>query len=206
MLYIPEAFKEEDLGALHALMEAHGFATLISPDAQDPMITHLPLLLDRGRGELGTLIGHVARGNPHWRRLQERPAALAIFHGPHTYVSPALYAHHPSVPTWNYAVVHAHGSASLIEDPAVVESSMRRMVEQYESGRANRWHMQLPRDYADKMLGGVTGFELRITRLAGKFKLSQNRPPGDMQRVTEALEQGSPADHEVARLMRARRL
>jgi transcriptional regulator len=191
---------------LHALMEAHGFATLISPDAPDPMITHLPLLLERGRGELGTLIGHVARGNPHWKRLRDNPSALALFHGPHTYVSPGIYAHHPSVPTWNYAVVHAHGSATLIEDPAVVESSMRRMVEQYESDRANRWHMQLPREYADKMLGGVAGFELRITRLEGKFKLSQNRPPGDMQRVTEALEQGSPADREVARLMRARRL
>jgi transcriptional regulator len=206
MLYIPEAFKEDDVSALHALMDAHGFATLISPDAQDPTITHLPLLLDRGRGALGTLIGHVARGNPHWQRLRENPSALALFHGPHTYVSPALYAHHPSVPTWNYAVVHAHGSAALIEDPAAVESSMRTMVEQYESGRADRWHMQLPRQYTDKMLGGVVGFELRITRLVGKFKLSQNRPPGDMQRVTEALEQGSPADQEVARLMRPRRL
>ena len=206
MLYIPNAFREDDVGALHALMEAHGFATLISPDAQDPTITHLPLLLDRGRGELGTLIGHMARGNPHWQRLCEQPGVLAIFHGPHTYVSPSVYAHHPSVPTWNYAVVHAHATATLVEDPAAVESSMRAMVEQYESGRAARWHMQLPRDYTDKMLGGVAGFELRITGLAGKFKLSQNRPPGDMQRVAEALERGGPADREVARLMRARRL
>jgi transcriptional regulator len=202
----PEAFKEDDVGAPHALMEAHGFATLTSPDADDPPITHLPLLLDRQRGELGTLIGYVARGNPHWQRLREQPNALAVFHGPHAYVSPAVHAHHPSVPTWNYPVVHAHGSATLIEDPALVESTMRRMVEQYESGRADRWHMRLPREYLGKMLGGVTGFELRITRLDGKFKLSQNGPSGDMQRVDEAPGQGSQADREVARLMRARRL
>lgn len=201
MLYQPRSFNEQDTATLHALIEAHGFATLISPDAQDPSVSHLPLLLDRTRGPLGTLIGHMARANPHWQRLRENPSSLALFHGPHTYVSPAWYAHHPSVPTWNYAVVHAHVTAHLIEDPSALEQMVRTLVEHYESGRASPWRMDLPRDYLDSMLRGIVGFELHITRLAGKFKLSQNRPGNDAQRVAQALAEGSSADQAVARLM-----
>jgi transcriptional regulator len=202
MLYQPKAFEVQDSAALHALIEAHGFATLISPDAEDPPVSHLPLLLDRARGPLGTLIGHMARGNPHWQRLRSGPGALALFHGPHTYVSPSLYASHPSVPTWNYAVVHAHATAQVIEDPAVLEQMVRALVERYEGGRPQPWRMDLPRDYMDGMLRGIVGFELRITRLSGKFKLSQNRPGDDAQRVAQALAEGGAADREVARLMR----
>jgi transcriptional regulator len=202
MLYQPDAFRQTDLGALHALIEEHGFATLISPDAADPPVTHLPLLLDRSRGELGTLIGHVARGNPHWRRLESQPAVLALFHGPHTYVSPAWYADHPSVPTWNYAVVHAQGTASLIHEPARLEQIVRALVERHESARPSPWPMDLPPEYLAKMLGGIVGFEIRITQLSGKFKLSQNRPAQDVPRVIAALAEGSPADREVAALMR----
>jgi transcriptional regulator len=202
VLYQPEAFREQDTAALHALIEAHGFATLISPDAEDPPISHLPLLLDRTRGPLGTLIGHMARGNPHGPRLRAKPQVLVLFQGPHSYVSPSWYAHHPSVPTWNYAVVHAHATARVIEDPAALEQMVRALVERYEAGRPQPWPMDLPRGYIDRMLGGIVGFELRIERLAGKFKLSQNRPGDDAQRVAQALEQGSEADQDVARLMR----
>jgi transcriptional regulator len=202
MLYQPSAFNEQDTAALQALIEAHGFATLISPDAEDPPVSHLPLLLDRARGPFGTLIGHMARGNPHWQRLRVNPSALAIFHGPHAYVSPAWYAHHPSVPTWNYAVVHAYANAQLSEDPTALEPLVRRLVEHHEAGRPQPWRMALPHEYMDGMLRGIVGFELRITRLTGKFKLSQNRPAGDAQRVAQALERGSEVDRAVAQLMR----
>lgn len=204
MIYVPKAFEEPQREALHALIESYGFATLISPDAQDPMVTHLPLLLDRGRGPAGTLIGHFARGNPHWRRIQEQPEALAIFHGPHVYVSPSWYGVHPSVPTWNYVVVHARGPARLIEDAAALEAMLRRMVETFESSRPTPWRMELPDDFRQRMIGGIVGMEIEIAQLTGKFKLSQNRPPEDRPRVVAALEAGDQDSREVAALMRKR--
>jgi len=202
MIYVPNAFHETRLAVLHALIEANGFATLISPDADDPLVTHLPLLLDRDRGAQGTLVGHVARGNPHWRRLQENAQVLAIFHGPHTYVSPAWYGDHPSVPTWNYAVVHARGTARLLQEPEALDSIVRRLVAVYESPRSDPWRMDLPEDYRQRMLGGIVGFEIAITDLAGKFKLSQNRSPQDRLRVVAALENGAQHEQDTAALMR----
>jgi transcriptional regulator len=204
MIYLPPAFAESDRAALHELIESSGFATLISPDADDPMITHLPLLLDRARGASGTLIGHVARGNPHWRKLKEQPQVLALFHGPHAYVSPSWYGVHPSVPTWNYAVVHARGRARLIEDPPALEAIVRRLVATFENPRPVPWRMELPEDYQQGMIGGIVGFEIEISQLTGKFKLSQNRTTEDRVRVVNALEAGAPHEQEVAALMRKR--
>jgi transcriptional regulator len=204
MIYLPDAFHETDREVLHALIDAYGFAMLVSPDATDPMITHLPLLLDRSHGAHGTLIGHVARANPHWRTLQERPEALAVFHGPHAYVSPSWYGVQPSVPTWNYAVVHAGGHARLVHEPQVLERIVRQLVQKFESPRAEPWRMQLPEDFQQRMLGGIVGFEIEIAQLSGKFKLSQNRSLDDRRRVVTALEAGSAADQEVAALMRMR--
>lgn len=204
MIYLPDAFHETDLDALHALIESYSFATLISPDSIEPMITHLPLLLDRGRGAQGTLIGHTARTNPHWRTLQERPDATVVFHGPHAYVSPSWYGVHPSVPTWNYAVVHAFGQARLVHEPQALEHITRRLVEAFESPRAEPWRLELPQDFHQRMLGGIVGFEIEIAQLSGKFKLSQNRSLDDRRRVVTALEAGSAAEQEVAALMRAR--
>ncbi len=204
MLYLPELFAERDLAALHAFLDENAFATLISPDPLDPHITHLPLLLDRAHGPSGTLLGHVARANPHWRRLEEQPAVLAVFHGPHAYVSPSWYAVHPSVPTWNYAVVHVHGNARVMHEPQDLEALVRRLVERYEGPRPQPWHLDLPADYQAGMLKGIVGFAIEITAITGKFKLSQNRPAGDRERVTDALAAGSAADQDVANLMRRR--
>ncbi len=204
MIYLPDAFNEPDLDALHALIESQSFATLISPDSLEPMITHLPLLLDRQRGAHGTLIGHCARANPHWRILQEQPVTIAVFHGPHAYVSPSWYGVHPSVPTWNYAVVHATGRARLLQEPQALEQITRRLVETFEGPRSDPWRMDLPQDFRQRMLGGIVGFEIEIAQLRGKFKLSQNRSLDDRRRVVTALEAGGAAEQEVAALMRAR--
>jgi len=201
MMYLPDAFRESQSDALYGLIESYGFATLISPDADDPLITHLPLLVDRGRGPNSTLVGHFARANPHWRRLEQRPQVLAVFHGPHGYVSPSWYGEHPSVPTWNYAVVHAHGRARLLQDPDAVESIVRRLVAKYEDPRPQPWPMNLPDEYRRRMLAGIVGVEIELTQLTGKFKLSQNRTPDDRRRVVAALQSGPPHDQELASLM-----
>jgi transcriptional regulator len=202
MLFLPELFAERDAATLHAFIERNAFATLISPDPTDPPVTHVPLLLDRTRGDSGVLLGHMARANPHWRRLETQPQVLALFHGPHAYVSPAWYASHPSVPTWNYAVVHVHGSARLLHDKRDLEPLVRALVERYEGPRAQPWRMDLPADYEARMLEAIVGFEIAVTAITGKFKLSQNRPAGDRENVAAALGAGSPADQAVAELMR----
>jgi transcriptional regulator len=206
MLYLPESFAERDAAALHAFIDANSFATLISPDPVDPCITHVPLLLEPARGPSGALLGHMAHANPHWQRIAAQPGVLALFHGPHAYVSPSWYAVHPSVPTWNYAVVHVHGNARLIHDGGELEPLVRRLVERNEQGRPQPWRMALPADYQAGMLRGIVGFEIEITAITGKFKLSQNRPAGDRERVAAALESGAPWEQDVARLMRRRGL
>jgi transcriptional regulator len=203
MLYVPSSFDESDRAALQAFITAHGFATLISPDAHDPPVTHLPLMLDPTRGELGVLTGHVARANPHWRHLESGAQVLAIFHGPHAYVSPSWYGHHPSVPTWNYAVVHVHGRARVTHDVRDLERIVQRLVEQYEGARSQPWRMQLPADYQAQMLSAIVGFEVEIARISGKFKLSQNRPAADRPRIIEALSGGGAGERAVAEMMHA---
>jgi len=205
MLYLPETFVERDLATLHALIEQYGFATLVTPDAVDPPVTHLPLLLDRARGPQGVLVGHMARANPHWQAMAAQPQVLALFHGPHAYVSPSWYQSHPSVPTWNYAVVHAHGRARLLHDPEQLEPLVRSLVEHHEQSRPHPWAMALPADYQAQMLAAIVGFEIEITRLEGKLKLSQNRSANDRQNVLEALSAGTSGEREVAALMRQRR-
>jgi transcriptional regulator len=205
MLYLPELFAERDPAALHAFLDDNAFATLISPDPIDPHITHVPLLLERGRGASGALLGHMARANPHWRRLEAQPDVLAVFHGPHAYVSPSWYAAHPSVPTWNYAVVHVHGNARLMHESRDLEALVRRLVERHEGPRPQPWRMELPADYQAGMLQGIVGFEIEITAITGKFKLSQNRPAVDRERVAAALASGSPGEQDVANLMRRRK-
>jgi transcriptional regulator len=202
VLFVPASFAEQDVPTLHEFMDAHGFATLISPDAADPWITQLPLLLQRDRGPLGTLEGHLARANGHWQRIAGNGDVLVLFQGPHCYVSPSLYATHPSVPTWNYASVHAHGRARLVEDGERAKALMRKLVERSEHARPAPWTMDLPLDYLNGMMRGIVGIEIEITRLQGKFKLSQNRPEEDRVRVMEDLERGAAHEREVARMMR----
>jgi transcriptional regulator len=200
MIYIPRHFEQKDLQRLHALIQADSFGTFITGADGEVQVSHLPFLLDAGRG---VLRAHMARGNPQWRTLAPEREVLAIFHGPHHYVSPSWYTLHPSVPTWNYAVVHAHGMPRLVEAPEALERLVRDLVEHHEAFSEQPWRMDLPTDYMQKMLAGIVGFEIDITRLEGKFKLSQNRPAADRPRVVDALERiGSDDARGVAALMR----
>jgi transcriptional regulator len=200
-MYTPKHFAVEDRAQQLQFMRDYGFATLVSQGERSPTATHLPLAVEERDDGSVFLMGHVARANPHWKDLESGTMALVIFHGPHAYVSPTWYEVHPSVPTWNYAAVHAYGKARLLDADAT-RQLLKTLSDQYESGLEKPWRMEdLTNDYVKKMLAAIVGFEIAIDRIEGKFKLSQNRPAADRLGVVNALLQGTPADQQVARLM-----
>ena len=169
------------------LFAEHPFATLITPGSPEPSLSHLPLQHHAAPGSHGVLLGHMARANPHWRHFGEQPS-VAVFHGPHAYVSPSWYAEPASaVPTWNYAVAHVHGRVELMEDPAQTRSLLDELVARYEAGRARPWRLQLTGEALAAMVGAIVGFRMPIERIEAKFKLSQNRSAEDRVRVIAAL-------------------
>ena len=196
-MFVPPVFAEKNVETLYALIEAYGFGALVSTTPDGIVATHVPVMLDRARGPQGTLVAHVSRANAHWRSL-DGAEVLAMFLGPHGYISPAWYGQHPSVPTWNYAAVHAYGRARLVEDPARLEQMVRDLVRQYESGREAPWSADgLPPDYMNGMLRGIVGVEIEIARLEGKLKLSQNRNAADRGAVIAALSEGPRAEDQA---------
>ena len=203
-MYIPKAFREDDLETLHAFIREHNFGTVITLQDGLPVANHFPFILHAGRGAQGTLLAHMARANAQWQAFNEQQEVLLIFQGPHTYVTPSWYMHDPvlSVPTWNYAVVHAYGLPRLIEDPQELYDLLRESVETFEAPFERPWMVQPLDELTRQKMKGIVGFAVEITRLEGKFKLSQNRPAIDRERVIDALEkQGS----DVAELMDQRR-
>jgi transcriptional regulator len=156
--------------------------------------------VERAAGDGLRLLGHFARANPHGQALLAAQHVMAIFQGPHAYISPSWYDHHPSVPTWNYAVVHAHGKARPIDEDEL-RGLLARLSAKYESGRPAPWRMEdLAEDYVAKMVTAIAGFAIDVERIEGKFKLSQNRPGRDAERVAAALQ--GEGEAELARLMR----
>jgi transcriptional regulator len=196
-MYIPKHFEQTSASALWDFIEAHAFGTLLTVVDGAPMLSHLPFLPDRAASVLHC---HVARANPHWRDIERSPQALVIFAGPHGYVSPTWYAERGGVPTWNYAVVHAHGSAQAVDDAERTRKHVEALAAKYERGRPAPW---VP-DYDTRRLAGIVGIDIGVTRLEGKFKLSQNRSDADHARVVAALEaSGSADDAALAKLMAA---
>jgi transcriptional regulator len=205
-VYVPPAFDVSDREACHALIRRESFGLLVTVGADGaPFATHLPFLLDGGRGPHGTLRGHLARPNPQGQDLASGRRALAVFSGAHAYVSPAWYAVHPSVPTWNYVAVHASGVPRLVEDPAAVEAFLGELVATHEAGRPAPWRMEsLSREYLERMMRGIVAFELPIDRLEGKAKLGQNRGAEDRAGAVAGLRAaGDPWSAAVADLMAA---
>ncbi|MFO0800369.1 MAG: FMN-binding negative transcriptional regulator [Gemmataceae bacterium] len=186
-MYVPPHFAETDPATLHEFITSHSFGLLVSQLGGVPFATHLPFLLDRAAGPYGTLVGHVARGNPHWQELGGA-AALAVFSGPHAYVSPTWFASESAVPTWNYLAVHATGRAELIDDRDELRDIVRRSVAVYESAMPRPWQLDADSAYVERLLAGIVGFRLRIDRLEGKWKLNQNHPAERRAKVIRALE------------------
>jgi transcriptional regulator len=192
-MYIPDSFRETDRAVAFDLIEAYGFATLVSWSSGEPFVSHLPLILDRGVSGQERLLGHVARANQHWRRFDGEEPALAIFAGPHAYVSPSWYSHHPSVPTWNYAVVHVHGTPQVV-DAAQTGAILGRLIEKFEGGRREPWKPDLPPDLIEGDLRAIVGFQMPIDRLEAKFKLGQNKDADDRAGALAGLEREDGSD------------
>ena len=164
----------------------HSFATLVTCDGASPFATHLPVQYDP-EGEQGTLLGHMARTNPQWRHFGD-DEVLTIFPGPHAYVSPRWYETELAVPTWNYAAVHVYGIPRIITDHARVCALLQSMTDEYESSADAPWTGDIPAEFRDSLIESIVAFEIPIGRIEAKFKLSQNRPAEDQQRVLSSCE------------------
>lgn len=199
--YIPRHFRVDDRERLERFVEAHAFGTIVSAGPAGLAVSHVPFLPVRDPDGALRLQGHVARANPHWEQLEAAGEVLVIFEGPHAYVSPTWYANHPSVPTWNYVVVHARGPARLLP-PQELPRLLDEVSALYERDRPKPWRFgAMPPDYVAGMQRAIVGFEVAVASLEGKFKLSQNRRPEDIAGVAKALEAEGAA--ELAALMRA---
>ncbi len=204
-MYMPELYHETDLPTLHGLMRDNSFATLVTQHEGAPFATHTPIVLVAEEGSYGTLYGHVARANPQWRTFDATQEALVIFQGPHSYVSPSWYEVALSVPTWNYTAVHAYGTLRPVTEYEEFHALLSLLVRTYESQFAQPWLFQLPDDYVRSMMQGIVGFSMGITRLEGKYKLSQNRSLTDQHNVAATLQHSSdPMSQHVGRLMQQR--
>jgi len=196
-VYVPPLHREDRIDALHDAMHRTGLATLVTLTDAGLIASHVPLLLDTEPAPYGTLIGHLARPNAQARGAIGE--ALAIFQGPEAYITPSWYATKRAtgkvVPTWNYVAIHAYGTLELFNDRERLRDIVTRLTERHEGTRASPWAVgDAPADFIDGMLNGIVGFVLPITRLEGKWKMSQNRPAEDREGVVAGLEEEERPD------------
>ncbi len=198
-MYVPQAFRLDDRARVIEVMRAFDFALLVTAPDGVPQASHLPFIYDpeplSEEGPEGTLLAHMARPNPQWRDFEKLAAeereALVIFQGPHSYISPAWYgAGPPNVPTWNYVAVHAYGIPKVIDDPAAVRALLERLVATQETELSPPWSTAgLTETYMAGMQRGLVAFEIPVTRLEAKAKLSQNKSPEQLAAATAVLEE-----------------
>ncbi len=196
-MYIPKHFEETDLGTLQALIASHPLATWVTQGPTELIANHIPFTLDASRGPWGTLVGHVARANPIWKEFSNQANSILAFQGPETYITPSWYPskkeHGKVVPTWNYAVVHAHGIPQAFEDATSLLRIVNFLTNTHEGQMQARngktpWQVSdAPSDYIDSMLNAIVGIEIPIARLEGKWKVGQNRPKTERDGVVAGL-------------------
>ena len=206
-MYAPSHFNESRTEVLQEFMARHPLALLVGACANGLQANHVPLMLEPGQGGHGTLQGHIARGNSMWKDVPAGAEVLAVFQGPSQYISPNWYPskreHGRVVPTWNYAVVHVHGHITWNQDRIWLRTLVEALTDRHESGQAAPWRVaDAPEEYIQQMLGAIVGFEIAITRMTGKWKLSQNRTPAERAGVVAALSaQPDDAAREMASLV-----
>lgn len=191
-MYIPKHFQQPSIAAMHALMRAYPLATLVTLEADGLCANHLPMHLTAGDDHYGVLSGHIPRANPLWREVPQELDVLVIFQGPQAYITPSWYASKNEtgkvVPTWNYAVVHAHGNIRVIDDARWLIAHLETITRQQEATQNEAWAVaDAPADYLEKLQGTLVGIEIPIRRLVGKWKLSQNRSEADRAGVVAGL-------------------
>ena len=200
-MYIPEHFRVREHASAIGFMRANPFAIMISSTDAGPYATHLPLSV-RGSEDRLVLRGHVAKANPHWRYLEQNPECLTIFHGAHAYVSASNYTTRENVPTWNYGAVHVHGNARVFSSQEELQSVLHELIGTFEAAYAEQW-ASLSQDYRERMLSHIVGFEIAVTKIEAKFKLSQNRTREEQSNVIASLEKSEDTIiSDVSRLMR----
>ncbi|WP_304640708.1 FMN-binding negative transcriptional regulator [Pseudomonas sp.] len=199
-MYVPNHFKEEDIGKLQQYIRDYGFGLLIVADDAGIEANHVPFYLALEQdGSLGHLQCHLARNNPAWQRLNDSARVLAVFQGPDAYISPSWYETKAEtgrvVPTWNYLAVHAEGSARIIEDPIWLKHHLSRLTDQHESGMSVPWSVDdAPSDFTERLVQAIVGVEIKIDSLTGKLKASQNQPERNRAGVKAGLEAREGAD------------
>lgn len=184
-MYIPEHFRITDHADAINFMHANPFAILISSTHEGPFASHLPLFISETPEHL-ILRGHVAKANHHWRLLDQNPNCLTIFHGPHAYVSASNYTTRENVPTWNYGAVHVYGTARTFASPEDLQGVLHQLIGTFEPAYAEQWG-SLNQTYRDRMLSHIVGFEITVTKIEAKFKLSQNRTKEEQTNVITSL-------------------
>jgi transcriptional regulator len=193
-MYVPASFAISDEKTLESFIERYDFATLTSSSSTGLVASHIPIMLRRSAGR-AILIGHVARANSQWQQFDGKAEALAIFHGPHAYVSPTWYATSPAVPTWNYAAVHVYGKPRATEDGEFTATALRDLVGKHEDSRAKPWRVEdLAGDFFEKLAKAIVAFEMPIDRIEGNFKLGQNRSQADRLGMLQGLDAEKSAD------------
>jgi transcriptional regulator len=199
-MYIPTQFKITDEAMKYEIMKEHSFAILFSGHNEAPFATHLPLILNK---ENTYLYGHFARSNPQWRDI-ENQTVLAIFHGPHCYISPSWYETNQAVPTWNYVTVHVYGEVELLKDELELKDSLHEMVLKYEAHDSSYRLQDVEAEFLFGMKKGIQGFKIKINKIEGKAKLSQNHSLQRKELVINQLEQFSNTDEQqISSLMKA---
>lgn len=205
-MYVPKHFEETDLAVLHGLAQSRPFATWVVWANGELVVNHLPFLIHPNRGRLGTLAGHVARANSVWQAIGDETPSVAIFQGPQKYITPSWYPAKQVtgkvVPTWNYVVVHAHGSPRVIHDKDWLLAHVTELSDVHEQERPTPWKVSdAPRDYVDALVNAIVGIEIPLTALHGKWKLSQNRSTADLLGTISGLTaDGDQESAEVATL------
>ena len=209
-MYLPAHFAENRIEVLHALMQARPLATLVTQGHAGLLANHLPVETLPEPKPYGLIRGHIARANPLWREYRDGAEALAIFQGPQTYISPSFYPTKETsgevVPTWDYAVVHAHGTLRFVSDTGWMRELVAGLTDAHEAPRHKPWKIDdAPEAYIAKMLTMIVGFEFSIVSLTGKWKVSQNWPHADRQGVERGLRSAGDADAvEIADMLAAR--
>ena len=208
-MYQPPHHREDRLDVQHALIRAHPLGALVTLGASGLTASHIPFLIDPAASPLGTLRAHVARANAQWRDFDPKVEALVIFQGPESYITPAWYETKREtgkvVPTWNYAVVHAYGAIRTVEDADRLRAHVTELTNTHERALAEPWAVtDAPEPFVAAQLRGIVGLEIAISRIEGKWKVSQNRPVADRVGVTKGLREQDGGDSDMATLVEER--
>ncbi len=202
-MYIPRRYEEKDREKIYSFIRENGFAILVSIRDGLPIATHIPLLLEKDEAGRELLMGHIAIGNEQKYSLADGTKVLAIFPGPHAYISPRWYTR-PNVPTWNYISVHVYGTVKIVEGEEL-RAALSRLVDQYESGSPQPLRMgDIPEKMLEDNIRGIIGFQISIDDIQAAYKLSQNRDEQSYHQVIDQLQQGDQVSAQVADEMQRR--